>query len=206
MHSSPLADRTRRPSLTLRHSLLVRPALLLAAALVAAAPLSPPAHVRNFGEVNSEIFRGAAPTDLGLQELASAGVKLIVDLREPGSATIHERAETERLGMKYVNVPFQSFSAPTPAQVRSVLLLMLDHPPGSLFVHCRRGKDRTGTVVACYRIQHDGWKNQAAIKEADRFGMSRAELGMRSFILHFSPATLAVLPANSAGARSATQP
>jgi hypothetical protein len=27
-----------------------------------------------------------------------------------------------------------------------------------VFVDCHAGKDRTGVVIACYRIAHDGWK------------------------------------------------
>jgi protein tyrosine/serine phosphatase len=58
-----------------------------------------------------------------------------------------------------------------------------------VFVHCRRGKDRTGTVIACYRIQHDGWTNIHALEEAKSHGMSFAERSMRAYILHFKPFT-----------------
>jgi protein tyrosine/serine phosphatase len=57
-------------------------------------------------------------------------------------------------------------------------------------VHCWRGKDRTGTIIACYRIQHDGWSSRQALKEAEQRGLSHAEFGMRSFILKFSPLDL----------------
>ncbi|MBV9294436.1 MAG: dual specificity protein phosphatase family protein, partial [Acidobacteriaceae bacterium] len=70
---------------------------------------------------------------------------------------------------------------------RRVLSLLLQNDSQPVFVHCRRGKDRTGTVVACYRIQHDRWKNEDAFDEAKKYGMSFAERGMRAYILHFSP-------------------
>src|ERR1019366_8567503 len=46
-----------------------------------------------------------------------------------------------------------------PNQISRVLGLLA--PPASpVFMHCRRGADRTGTVIACYRITHDGWNNR----------------------------------------------
>ncbi len=161
-------------------------ALLVATALIGAEP-PPPAHIRNFGEVNSTIYRGGEPSLTGLQELSGFGVRLVIDLRETGSATMREQAEVEHLGMHYVNVPLSPWSAPAPDEVSTVLSMLLHAGPEPIFVHCRRGKDRTGTVIACYRIQHDRWNNLRALSEAQEFGMSRAERGMRSFILHFSP-------------------
>ncbi|MDQ2710642.1 MAG: tyrosine-protein phosphatase [Acidobacteriota bacterium] len=164
-------------------------AFLVATALSGAEP-SVPAHIRNFGEVNSTIFRGGEPSPTGLQELSGFGVRLVIDLREAGSATVREQTEVEHLGMHYVNVPLSPWSAPAPDEVNTVLSMLLHAGPEPIFVHCRRGKDRTGTVIACYRIQHDRWDNLRALAEAQEFGMSRAERSMRSFILHFSPLPL----------------
>jgi tyrosine-protein phosphatase SIW14 len=68
--------------------------------------------------------------------------------------------------------------------------LILLNPSSKIYVHCLRGKDRTGTVVACYRIQHDGWDNERALAEAKGYGMSRLEVAMQSYILHFTPLAL----------------
>lgn len=114
------------------------------------------------------------------------GVKVIVDLRETSGSTGFEREHVEKLGMKYVNVPLPPLSAPTQEQMEHVLSLLLHNDSQPVYLHCRRGKDRTGTVIACYRIQHDGWSNQEAFMEAKKNGMSMAERGMRSYILHFS--------------------
>ncbi|MBV8865022.1 MAG: tyrosine-protein phosphatase [Acidobacteriaceae bacterium] len=160
--------------------------LLFAAVLARGAPPTPK-HIRNFAEVDQTLWRGGEPTPAGLQELDGSGVKLVIDLRESGGGTLLEKQQAEQLGMKYVNLPFKPFSAPTSEQMRTVLFLLTNRGKNVIFIHCRRGKDRTGTVIACYRIQHDGWTNAKALEEAREFGMSWTERGMRSFVLSFSP-------------------
>ena len=179
------------------------------AALLAVACLSPltaaeqpVVHIKNFGQVNGHVFRGAEPSPQGLQDLANLHVLLDVDLREPGQPTEAERRLAEKLGIKYINVPLNGFAAPKPDEMKRILSLISADDAGTVFVHCRRGKDRTGTVIACYRIEHDGWSNRKAVAEADKYGMSRLERGMRAFVLNFKPVDLAPpLQAESSGAR-----
>jgi tyrosine-protein phosphatase SIW14 len=83
-------------------------------------------------------------------------------------------------------MPFAGFSAPSAEQVAKVLALFNDDSAGPVFVHCRRGADRTGTVVACYRIAHDHWTNKRAIAEAKADGMSWTEFAMQGFVGHYS--------------------
>lgn len=116
-------------------------------------------------------------------------ITTVVDLREPGKNSELERQTVEALGMKYVNIPMSAFSAPTNQELARALSLLV-HDSQPVFVHCWRGKDRTGTVVACYRIQHDGWDNRRALAEAKKYGMSMTERGMRHYILKFKPLAL----------------
>jgi protein tyrosine/serine phosphatase len=54
------------------------------------------------------------------------------------------------------------------------------------------GKDRTGTVIACYRIVHDKWPNARALTEAVDNGLNFTEHGMKTYIKNFqAPASLA---------------
>jgi tyrosine-protein phosphatase SIW14 len=151
-----------------------------------------PEHVRNFGQVNQNLFRGGMPTDEALRELKALGIGLVLDLREEGNALSLEKQRVEQLGIRYAHIPMRNLAAPRPAEIEQALGLLLDASATKVYVHCLRGKDRTGTVIACYRIQHDGWDNQRALAEAKEYGMSRLELAMQSFILHFTP--LALLP------------
>jgi tyrosine-protein phosphatase SIW14 len=146
-----------------------------------------PAGVPNFHQVNDHVFRGAQPTGQGFESLAKLGVKTIIDLREAGDRSVSERKAVEAAGMRYVTIPFQGASAPSPANVAKVLALFDDASAGPVFVHCRRGADRTGTVVACYRIAHDHWDNQKALQEAKSFGMSWTEVAMHHYVLRYQP-------------------
>jgi protein tyrosine/serine phosphatase len=146
--------------------------------------------VENFHQVDEHVYRGAQPSAEGLKSLATLGVKTIVDLRGGGDHTAWEKSEVEKLGMQYVHVPMHGMQAPSNEDVAKVLAL-LDSPGASsdwpVFVHCKRGRDRTGTVIACYRIQHDHWKNQKALKEARLHGMSWVERAMMSYVLSYKP-------------------
>jgi tyrosine-protein phosphatase SIW14 len=185
-------------------------ALLICVVQVFAAQNPAAQYVRNFGEVNDHLYRGGEPTQRALEELAALHVNLVIDLREPGEKTKLEQEMVEAQKMNYLNIPLSAFRAPTDDQIHRILWLLVNGDTRKIFVHCWRGKDRTGTVVACYRIQHDGWDNRRALTEAHQYGMSFTERGMRSYILHFSPVPLSALappvkPGNTAAAYATAQ-
>jgi tyrosine-protein phosphatase SIW14 len=152
--------------------------------------------VHNFHEVNEHVYRGAQPNKEGFAALAKLGVKTVLDLRGEKS----ERGVVEGAGMHYVRLAWSGYKAPTGEQVSAVLSLMNDNSAWPVFLHCRRGADRTGTAIALYRITHDHWTNQQALEEAKSFGMSSSEVLMQRFIQHFTAATpqLAATPAPAA--------
>lgn len=138
--------------------------------------------VPNFHQVDEHVFRGAQPNGEGFTALAKIGIKTVIDLRGGTS----ENKVVQRAGMHYVRLPWNGFTAPAESQVKTVLSLLTDSSDWPIFVHCRRGADRTGTAIACYRIAHDHWSNQQALAEAKTFGMSSIEIAMQRFILRFS--------------------
>lgn len=155
--------------------------------------------VGNFHQVNPHVYRGAQPTDEGFRQLAHLGVKTILDLRETGSRADAEKRVVEKDGMRYINMPFAGLGAPSDKQVEQVLALFDDPSSGPVFVHCRRGADRTGTVVACYRVKTEHWKNADALAEARQNGMAWFERAMQHYVLQYH-APVAVADAAPAAA------
>ncbi len=90
-------------------------------------------------------------------------------------------------GMQYVSVPMRGMETPSDASVSKVLNLLDDASAGPVFVHCMRGADRTGAVIACYRINHDHWDNQKALAEARTNGMSMFERAIQHYVLRYQP-------------------
>jgi protein tyrosine/serine phosphatase len=141
--------------------------------------------ILNFGQVNDELYRGAQPDLKAMQQLKVLGVKSIIDLRMTNDAWKGEKGAATAGLMVYTNIPFAPLSAPTDAQIASVLAA-ISSMPKPVFVHCQYGCDRTGMVIACYRIQYDHWANSKALREAEVHGFSRFEVEMRDYILHFN--------------------
>jgi protein tyrosine/serine phosphatase len=163
--------------------------LLFAAASVWGQTQAPTPGLRNFHQVNEHIYRGAQPAVWGYKTLASMGIKTIIDLRGEGIAEGIEKKLAKDQGISVISFPLDGHRAPSADQIAKLLKLLDDESKWPLLIHCRRGADRTGTVVACYRITHDKWDNQKALDEAMSYTMDPGQKLMRQFILQFQAST-----------------
>lgn len=179
-------------------------AFALASSCVAAAEVN---GVPNFHQVDDHLYRGAQPTAEGFQNLAKLGVKTVIDLREPSDRSQTEEKTVTAAGMHYIHVPMNGYHSPSNDQITK-LLALLNEEPGPVFIHCKRGADRTGTVVACYRIARQKWPNDKALAEAKQYGMSWTEFSMQDFVRHFAAGASAMFagsPAQAVTGASAAQ-
>ena len=163
------------------------PLAILLAALPALAGSAP--GIKNFDRVDQRVYRGGQPTDEGFAYLSKLGVKTIVDLREAGSRSRAEEAFVTAAGMKYINVPMSGLTPPSDAEISRLLTILEDPATGSVFVHCWRGADRTGAVIAAYHIDHDHWDNARALRDAKEHKMSSFQLPRQAYIKGFHART-----------------
>jgi len=136
----------------------------------------------NFDKVSETLYRGGQPKSGGFQKLTQLGIKTVVNLRDDDDRARAEETEANAAGLRYFNVPFDNFGRPSDAKVEKVLAIIEAPENQPVFVHCKRGADRTGTIVAVYRIAHDGWTSEKAKTEANQHGMGVWEVGMKDYI------------------------
>src|SRR5215510_8196215 len=157
-------------------------ALVLCLPAFAAGPAVP--GIPNFQQVTETILRGGQPSPEAWPALAGLGVTTVVDLRRPDEHSIADEAKAvQAAGMKYVNVPMKGVVAPDEAQISRILSVL--HSGGKVFVHCKRGADRTGAVIAVYRIEHLCWEPKKALAEAKALGMSWTQFGLKGYVKDF---------------------
>lgn len=159
---------------------------------------TPVAGIKNFGPelLNSKLYRGAQPTDIGFTTLSKMGVRTVVNLRD--DAKPREQAAVEAHGMRYVSLGLSANDAGKPSaerKLRSFLAIMDDPANQPVFVHCREGKDRTGLFVAVYRMVDESASREAAVRELAQYGHDRVPIklfkGIDAYLATFDPATFA---------------
>ena len=164
----------------------------------------PSVPIERFQRVDDRLYRGAQPTEAGFRRLRELGVQTVVNLRiEADAKKLDEQRIVESLGMRYVNLPVEDSNFFTRTRripdsvIRDFFKLLDQRDSGAVFVHCARGADRTGTLVAFYRIARHGWDSQRALSEARKIGLRSWYHGFQDQIAKFSAAALkSLLPAS----------
>jgi protein tyrosine phosphatase (PTP) superfamily phosphohydrolase (DUF442 family) len=154
-----------------------RPAIvwtLLVAALGIAWARPAPAGERLPQGVAPGIYRSAQPDEEALRAAHEQGVRTVVVLRSGVPA--HERALAAELGLEVVHVPMDGTQMPSVEEVDRALEVVLDASKRPVLVHCAHGEERTGAVIAAYRVVAEGWDPAAAEKEALDLGFGFDDL------------------------------
>lgn len=136
----------------------------------------------NFAKVSDALYRGGQPDERGFRRLKEMGVKTIVNLRSAHS----DEDELEGLGLDYVRIKMD-YLKPRDDEIAAFLKLVTDAKHQPVFVHCQYGSDRTGTMVAAYRMAVEGWDNRRTIDELPIFGFHGIWRPLKSYLEDFDP-------------------
>ncbi|HEY6333760.1 MAG TPA: tyrosine-protein phosphatase, partial [Blastocatellia bacterium] len=123
--------------------------------------------IKNFGRVSSDFYRGAQPEGQDYKDLATLGVKAVIDLERTGDST--EEQAVESAGMKFYRIELSDRAWPDKSNVDQFLKIVADSGNLPVYVHCHGGKHRTGAMTAVYRITHDGWTADQAFDEMKHY-------------------------------------
>ena len=124
----------------------------------------PGVSLKNMFKVNRDVYRSKQPDEKDMAMLVAMGIRSVLNLRENHSDT-DEAAGTE---LKLYRVPIETDKV-SDAEIIAALRILAECPKPVL-VHCWHGSDRTGCVIAAYRIVFQGWSKADAITELEQGG------------------------------------
>jgi protein tyrosine/serine phosphatase len=125
----------------------------------------------NLHRVTPNLYRSAQPTADGLRAAEKLGIKTVICLRAFHADT--DNAESTKLRVERIR--FNTWH-PEDEDVVRFLKLITKTRNGPFLVHCQHGADRTGTMIAIYRIAVQGWKKDDAIREMTGGGYGYHEM------------------------------
>ncbi|MBR4986194.1 MAG: tyrosine-protein phosphatase [Proteobacteria bacterium] len=122
----------------------------------------------NLYRVSDVLYRSAQPTEMGLSAAKALGIQSVLTLQLVSLDVVLE--ETEQTGLVLEHIPMFPWHV-TENEILMALEVIRDAPKPVL-VHCTHGADRTGVVIAMYRIIYQNWSREQAKAEmtSDQFG------------------------------------
>ena len=118
----------------------------------------------NLWQVTPEFYRGGQPDRDGFAALEAFGIRTVISLRQ----TVNDVPLAAGSGLDLVRVPMKSryVSENDGARiVKAMQALRQGLERGPVLVHCHHGADRTGAIVALWRMLYQGWTRQQALDE-----------------------------------------
>lgn len=122
--------------------------------------------VGNLYQVSPDLYRSGQPKPKGFKALYNHGIRSVLNLRE------YHNDDKKAAGSGLTLYHHRMAAGGMTESDIEQCLLVLRHAPKPVLVHCMHGSDRTGTIVAAYRIVEQGWSVDDALAELQekRFG------------------------------------
>tara|TARA_B110001452_G_scaffold73755_1_gene59727 strand:- start:311 stop:1186 length:876 start_codon:yes stop_codon:yes gene_type:complete len=120
-----------------------------------------PEQRRWYDRVDARVIIGALPLRRQLETLARVeGVTGVINMCDEFCG--HPR-EYERYRMRELRLPTMDYCSPTAQQVENGLEFIRNQPPGgTVYIHCKAGRGRAGTMAVAYLMADKGMPPQQA--------------------------------------------
>lgn len=134
--------------------------------------------------IDEHVLLGALPFRADAQKLYDLGIRAVVNTCEEYAGP---QAEYTRLGIEQLRVPLPDFIAPTlDAVEKGVAFIDQKIAEGKkVYVHCKAGRGRSATVVACYLIKHGASPEEAQTALSAKRRQVLKRIGRREVVEKF---------------------
>jgi tyrosine-protein phosphatase SIW14 len=115
--------------------------------------------IENWYKIDDKVYRSAQPDSRGMKDAEHFGILNVLNLRDYHS----DDGEVKGTGLKIFRVKMEAGDIQDDQIIAA--LRIIKYAEGPILVHCWHGSDRTGAVIAMYRIVFLSWGKEAAIDE-----------------------------------------
>lgn len=115
--------------------------------------------IKNLHKVDEGVYRSSQPNKDEFKQLEEVGIKEILNLRRLNSD--NDKAEGSSLILHHIKMRAGGMNE----KDLIAALQIIKNRKGEILIHCHHGSDRTGAVVAMYKIIYQGWTKEEAINE-----------------------------------------
>ncbi|WP_282054202.1 fused DSP-PTPase phosphatase/NAD kinase-like protein [Maribacter luteus] len=113
--------------------------------------------------MNDSLYRSEQPSRKGFKDLEALDVKTVINLRRWDK----NRRKADGTELQLVNLPLKAGKLTEDQIIMALKAIQVAESP--VLIHCWHGSDRTGAVIAAYRIIFEDWTKENAIEEL-RYG------------------------------------
>jgi tyrosine-protein phosphatase SIW14 len=115
--------------------------------------------LNNLYKVDQNLYRSEQPGHQEMIFLDSMGIKTVINVRQ-----VHiDKHEAKNRSLVLVHIPINTWTISYDDVVEVLKWIMISEKP--VLLHCKHGSDRTGCIVAAYRMCISGWTKEEAIRE-----------------------------------------
>ncbi len=120
--------------------------------------------VKNLWKLNDSIYRSGQPESSNIPYLEQIGMKGVLNLRSHHS----DKEILSGSGITDYTVEMKADAFTDKEIIKALQVIASSQKP--LLIHCKQGSDRTGVVIAMYRIIFQGWSKEQALNELQNGG------------------------------------
>lgn len=122
------------------------------------------------------VYFAGQPGPEDLKALKEKGVKHVINLRAPEEMKFDEKAEIEKLGLTYLQVPVAPSGPPSPEEFEKIATTLDKAGKGEpVLLHCA-SSNRVGLVWGLYRARRHGLSLDDALAEGKAAGLKAPPL------------------------------
>lgn len=135
-------------------------------------------HIPNLRKVHDWLYRGGQINSQSIDTLKGLNIKTVICLRSTKKEIEAEKQLVESAGLKFISFPMTYLCWPDQNLIDEFFQIIesenkADRP---IYLHCKHGCDRTGMLIAFWRMARDQWTFSSAYEEMVVCGYHRFKM------------------------------